>query len=172
MIEAIEQGNIPIAFDLINQHFPALAAQDLVPNGVPPSNDTEATKLHMILFKLKCQRFIEIIRSTTPASELEAIRYAQTYLKATNHALKEKVKEVTALIAYSDPYQSQSKHLLTQERREQLAMEVNHVLLAQCNLPTQTSIEKITRQYTLVEEELEKTTVQLPECIHREKMAI
>lgn len=105
-----------------------MASLDNIPNSTPP-NDHEAIKLHAVLFKLKCQRFIEIIRSTTPSSELEAIRYAQTHLKATSSELKEKVKEVTALIAYADPHQSQSKHLLTQERREQLAKEVNDVLL-------------------------------------------
>lgn len=129
MTDAIEQGDILEAFDLIKKHFPALAAQDLVPNSPTPVNDPEAAQLHTVLFKLKCQRFIEIIRSTTASSELEAIRYAQTHLKATNTELKEKVKEVTALIAYADPQQSQSKHLLTQERREQLAKEVNNVLL-------------------------------------------
>lgn len=167
MTEAIEQGDIPEAFNLINKHFPVLAAQD----NLQPNGSAEATKLHMILFKLKCQRFIEIIKSS---SELEAIRYAQIHLKPTNNQLKEnQVKEVTALIAYVDPYQSQSKHLLTQERRQQLAKEVNHVLLAQCNLPIQTSIEKITRQYSLVEEELEKSNINSPTVItQREKLAI
>lgn len=83
----------------------------------------------MVLFKLKCQRFIEIIRSATPTSSMEALRYAQTYLKPNHGIFKEKVNEVTALIAYADPHQSHSKHLLTQERRDQLAIEVNHVLL-------------------------------------------
>ncbi|GAA5815734.1 hypothetical protein MFLAVUS_009248 [Mucor flavus] len=171
LTDAIEQGDILEAFALIKTHFPVLASLDNVPNSKPP-NDLEAIKLHTVLFKLKCQRFIEIIRSTTPSSELEAIRYAQTHLKATNSELKEKVKEVTALIAYADPHQSQSKHLLTQERREQLAKEVNDVLLAQCNLPVQTSIEKVARQYSLVEEELHKCNVASPARNYREKMAI
>ncbi|GAA5805971.1 hypothetical protein HPULCUR_011498 [Helicostylum pulchrum] len=171
LTDAIEQGDILEAFALIKKHFPVLASLDNVPNSTPP-NDHEAIKLHTVLFKLKCQRFIEIIRSTTPSSELEAIRYAQTHLKATNSELKEKVKEVTALIAYANPHQSQSKHLLTQERREQLAKEVNDVLLTQCNLPVQTSIEKVARQYSLVEEELQKYNVVSPARNYREKMAI
>ncbi|KAG2207499.1 hypothetical protein INT47_004247 [Mucor saturninus] len=167
LTDAIEKGDIPLAFDLINQHFPVLAAQDIL----QPHDTPEATKLHMILFKLKCQRFIEIIKTS---SELEAIRYAQLHLKPANNPWKEsQVKEVTALIAYVDPYQSQSKHLLTQERRQQLAKEVNHVLLAQSQLPIQTSIEKLSRQYALVQEELEQSVINSPTILtQREKMAI
>lgn len=167
MTEAIEGGDIPLAFDLINKHFPVLAAQDTL----QPNSSVEATKLHMILFKLKCQRFIEIIKSS---SELEAIRYAQVHLKPANNQWKEsQIKEVTALIAYVNPYQSQSKHLLTQERRQLLAKEVNHVLLALSNLPVQTSIERISRQYSLVEEELEQSIENSPTIMtQREKMAI
>lgn len=166
LTKAIEQGDIVEAFNLINKHFPILAAQDTLQS----NENVEATKLHMILFKLKCQRFIEIIKS---CSELEAIRYAQLHLKPTNQQKENQIKEVTALIAYVDPYQSQSKHLLTQERREQLAIEVNHVLLTQSNLPIQSSIEKLTRQYSLVQDELEKSNINSPTIItQREKMAI
>ncbi|CAO3623006.1 unnamed protein product [Mucor hiemalis] len=157
LTDAIERGDILEAFELIKKYFPSFAAYDVVPNGIPPPNDPEGEALHMVLFKLKCQRFVEIIRSSTSTSSMEALRYAQTHLKAPQDALKEKVNEVTALIAYTDPHQSRSKHLLSQERRDQLATEVNNVLLAQCNLPVQTSIEKISRQYSVVSEELHKT---------------
>ncbi|KAL7309045.1 hypothetical protein PS15m_011172 [Mucor circinelloides] len=172
LIDAIEQGDIVLAFDLIKRHFPILAAQDLIPNGVPPPNNrAEIAELQDVLFQLKCQRFIEIIR--TSSSTIDAIRYAQTHLRPTNSRSKEQVKEVTALIAYADPRQSQSSHLLSQQRREQLASRVNQILLAQCNLPVQTSIEKISRQYSLVEEELQKSnTATSPVRSHREKMAI
>ncbi|CAO3632303.1 unnamed protein product [Mucor fragilis] len=159
LIDAIEQGDIVLAFDLIKRHFPVLAAQDLIPNGIPPPNSrAEVAEQQDVLFQLKCQRFIEIIR--TSSSTIDAIRYAQIHLKPTNSRSKEQVKEVTALIAYADPRQSQSSHLLGQQRREQLASQVNQILLAQCNLPVQTSIEKISRQYSLVEEELQKTIRQ------------
>lgn len=169
LTNAIERGDIPEAFDLIKKYFPSFAAYDVVPNGIPPPNDPEAEALHMVLFKLKCQRFVEIIRSSTA---MEALRYAQTHLKAPQDALKEKVNEVTALIAYADPHQSRSKHLLSQERRDELAMEVNEVLLAQCNLPVQTSIEKVSRQYTVVTEELHKSNKGSLDHTQREKMAM
>ncbi|CEP14440.1 hypothetical protein [Parasitella parasitica] len=128
LINAIEQGDIVLAFDLIKKHFPILAAQDLIPNGIPPPNNRlEVAELQDVLFQLKCQRFVEIIR--TSSSTIEAIRYAQTHLKPINSRSKEQVKEVTALIAYADPRQSQSSHLLGQDRREQLAERVDRVLL-------------------------------------------
>ncbi|KAI8993422.1 CTLH/CRA C-terminal to lish motif domain-containing protein [Pilobolus umbonatus] len=171
LTQSILQGNIPLAFDLISQHFPTLAAIDISSSALSSANDTLAVDLHLILFKLKCQRFIEIIRSSSPSSEIEAIRYAQTHLKATNNLLKEKVKEVTALIAYANPHESQFKYLLSQERREILANEVNLALLALCNLPKESSIEKIKKQYTLVEEELDKNNT-VTEQNHREKIAM
>lgn len=45
-------------------------------------------------------------------------------------------------------------------------------MIAQCNLPVQTSIEKVARQYSLVEEELQKYNVVSPARNYREKMAI
>jgi hypothetical protein len=111
-------------------------------------------------------------------------------LNPTTSALKEKVKEVTSLIAYTNPQESHAKHLLSQERREQLAVEMNHIILglhknkppcvfvylliyfiiAQCNLPIQTSIEKMSRQISIVNEELSNLNDQ--EFAHREKVAM
>ncbi|KAI8069864.1 CTLH/CRA C-terminal to lish motif domain-containing protein [Gilbertella persicaria] len=149
LIHAVQSGNIELAFDLIHRYFPLLT-QDSV---------------HAV-FKLKCQQFIEIIRFS---SELEAIQYAQLHLKTTHPYHKELVKEVTALIAYADPHISQSRYLLTQEKREQIASELNDALLVYCNLPIQTSMERLTRQYSVITEELEKTTSN---CSFREKLAI
>lgn len=127
LTKAIERGDIVLAFELIKTHFPALAAYDLISNSIPPLTDPLATDLQDILVRLRCQRFVEIIR--TSSSTLEAIRYAQSHLKPTNSIAKERVKEVTALIAYVDPHQSQSSYLLSQQRRDDLAAQVNHAVL-------------------------------------------
>ncbi|OBZ91283.1 Glucose-induced degradation protein 8 [Choanephora cucurbitarum] len=156
LVQAVRKGDITLAFELIQQYFPSLT-QDSIPSS------------EHVLFKLKCQQFIEIIRSSCPTSELEAIRYAQMHLKPIHSRDKELVKEVTALIAYTDPYKSQSKYLLTQERREQLASELNYTLLAYCDLPVETSIEKLTKQYSVVQQELEDCSSN---CSYREKLAI
>ncbi|CEG68945.1 hypothetical protein RMATCC62417_05103 [Rhizopus microsporus] len=109
--DSIEQGEIHRALKVIKDHFPALLEHD---------------ELQHISFRLRCQHFIEIIRS---GSEMEAILYAQKYLKPVRHEFKEQVREVTSLIAYSDPFQSQSKHLMSQQRRDRLAHEVNCAIL-------------------------------------------
>ncbi|KAI8988289.1 CTLH/CRA C-terminal to lish motif domain-containing protein [Mycotypha africana] len=167
IIAAIETGDINLAFALIKKSFPTIAVHNLIPNGVPPPNDNEAIKIHNILFQLKCQQFIEIIRTSTVQ---QALRYAQVNLRPTNATTTKLVEEVTTLIAYTDPYQSQVGHLLAQDRRSQLATEVNHILLAHCNLPIQTSIERLSRQMLLVEEELAKEDESSIDI--REKMSI
>ncbi|KAG1472322.1 hypothetical protein G6F56_001602 [Rhizopus delemar] len=111
-MDYIEQGRLEDAFEVIDQHFSFLFEQ----------KDSET-----VLFKLRCQHFIEIIRS---GLELDAICYAQKYLNPTQQDLKEQVRQVTALIAYKDPLQSQSRHLMLPERRLVLAKEVNSSLLS------------------------------------------
>lgn len=128
MFDAVSQGDILSAFVIIKNYFPKVAAHELIPNGVLPTDDFEAIQLQNILFEMRCQQFIEIIRSPS-SNVLEAIQYAQNYLKPINAESKELVKEVTALIAYEDPYVSQSSHLLSQERRDKLAEQVNTIIL-------------------------------------------
>lgn len=97
------------------------------------------------------------------------------------------VYEVSSLVAYEDPSKSGQAHLLSQDRRRQLADEVNCVvlgniynkiwlikniteicftfnffilicfffyILAYCNMPEYTSIERLQRQYEVVKQEL------------------
>ncbi|RCH96750.1 Ran-binding protein 9 [Rhizopus azygosporus] len=140
--DSIGQGEIHRALKVIKDHFPALLEHD---------------ELQHISFRLRCQHFIEIIRS---GSEMEAILYAQKYLKPVRHEFKEQVREVTSLIAYSDPFQSQSKHLMSQQRRDKLAYEVNCAILDLHCLSDESTIEKIQRQYAVVTDELERIDIK------------
>ncbi|ORE22295.1 hypothetical protein BCV71DRAFT_172055 [Rhizopus microsporus] len=140
--DSIEQGEIHRALKVIEDHFPALLEHD---------------ELQHISFRLRCQHFIEIIRS---GSEMEAILYAQKYLKPVRHEFKEQVREVTSLIAYSDPFQSQSKHLMSQQRRDRLAHEVNCAILDLHCLSDESTIEKVQRQYAVVTDELERIDIK------------
>lgn len=106
--------------------FPTVAAYDSVPNGVLPPNDPKAILSQEVLFRLKCQRFVEIIRSR---ATMDAIQYAQINLKPKNHKQRELIKEITTLIAYEDPSTSQSSYLLRQERLDSLAEQVHDVIL-------------------------------------------
>lgn len=128
LYDAILNGNIPQAFTLIHRHFPALAAYDTQD---PMKLEIEQQKkidtdLQYIIFKLRCQQFIEIVRTS---SEIEAIQFAQAHLKPMHKDYRDLTNEVASLIAYPDPHNASCSHLLSQERRRQLADEVNKVVL-------------------------------------------
>ncbi|KAI9264280.1 CTLH/CRA C-terminal to lish motif domain-containing protein [Phascolomyces articulosus] len=137
LYDAILSGDIPRAFDVINQHFPTLAMHDPQrvsqqqhnPDSMALENEVQqqnVSHLQRILFKLRCQQFVEIIRSS---KEVDAIRFAQTHLRQQHKEFQELTNEVASLIAYPDPQNSKSGYLLSQERRLQLADEVNNVVL-------------------------------------------
>ncbi|KAI7853226.1 CTLH/CRA C-terminal to lish motif domain-containing protein [Circinella umbellata] len=159
LYDAILGGDIPRAFDVINQHFPTLAMHDPQqsrPESMTVGNDNQnVSQLQRILFKLRCQQFIEIIRSST---EVEAIRFAQTHLRPQHKEFQELTNEVASLIAYPDPHNSNSSHLLSQERRLQLADELNTIVLSLSNLRNESSLERLYKQNNVVETELAKYT--------------
>ena len=131
LYDAILNGNIPQAFTLIHRHFPALAAydtQDPMKLEIEQQNNHSIdTDLQYIIFKLRCQQFIEIVRTS---NEMEAIQFAQTHLKPMHKDYHDLTKQVASLIAYPNPHNDAScSHLLSQERRRQLADEVNKVVL-------------------------------------------
>ncbi|KAI8147645.1 CTLH/CRA C-terminal to lish motif domain-containing protein [Fennellomyces sp. T-0311] len=167
LYDAILNGDIPRAFDVINQHFPALAMHE---NGMETECNGDVPHLQYILFKLRCQQFIEIVRSS---NEVEAIRFAQTHLRPQHKEFQELTNEVASLIAYRDPLNSNSSHLLSQERRLQLADEVNNIVLSLSNLRHETSLERIYKQGELVEGELAKYENDASgDKVDRERMAM
>ncbi|KAI8909587.1 CTLH/CRA C-terminal to lish motif domain-containing protein, partial [Gorgonomyces haynaldii] len=110
-----------------------------------------------ILFALKCQLFIELIKTDTA----QALEFAQKDLgQFANVSQKtdDLLQDVLSLIAYPDPQQSPVAHLLTQERREQVADEVNEYIIRSFGLSQQTCVEKIARQATVVRSALHSET--------------
>lgn len=90
------------------------------------ANKEDKMRTYRVLFKLRCQHFIEIVRSS---NEVEAIRYAHQYLRPLQNLYQDMITEVASLIAYAKPEQSNQAHLLSQDRRQQLAEEVNCIAL-------------------------------------------
>ncbi|CAO3600060.1 unnamed protein product [Absidia cylindrospora] len=165
--EAIERGDIPTAFDLIQKRFPGLVQDSN--NIMDGLADNEKIWADRVLFKLKCQQFVEIIRSS---SEVEAIRYAQQNLQPMNEDYQDMITEVASLIAYTNPGQSNQAHLLSQDRRRQLADEVNGIILAYCKMPKQTAMEKLQKQYQVVQQVLQSTKKMRGKTYHRDKRII
>ncbi|KAI8093015.1 CTLH/CRA C-terminal to lish motif domain-containing protein [Halteromyces radiatus] len=183
LYDAIERGDIPKAFDLIQQRFPGLLrnnplasnnnnddSNDMNANGVISKlEDQETERIGRVLFKLRCQQFIEIVRSST---EVEAIRYAQQYLRPMHKEYQDMITEVASLIAYADPEKSNQAHLLSQDRRRQLADEVNCVVLAHCKMPEHTAIERLQQQYELVQQELQLSKKANDKTSNRDKLSM
>ncbi|KAI7902691.1 CTLH/CRA C-terminal to lish motif domain-containing protein [Cokeromyces recurvatus] len=147
---AIKQGNIEMALHIIRNHFPLLAMHE----SISPSHPSFIPHLRSVLFQLKCQHFIEIIRCVTPSSFAEALSYAQAHLRPASDEDRIYLDQVTPLIAYEDPYQSPSSHLLTQDARDQLAIYVNHVLMVLRNMPLTSGVERILMQIDVVKDQL------------------
>lgn len=84
-------------------------------------------KSHYILYKLRCQQFIETLRSS---GDLQAIQFAQYYLRPCHKLYTELTNSVTTLIAYTDFVENdKTKDLLSQKRRDDIADEVNEMIL-------------------------------------------
>ncbi|SAM03897.1 hypothetical protein [Absidia glauca] len=179
---AIEAGDIPKAFDLIQKRFPGLVQNtifdancdnegvgiDMMDATMDAAKD-DKMRTYRVLFKLRCQHFIEIVRSS---NEVEAIRYAHQYLRPLQNLYQDMITEVASLIAYAKPEQSNQAHLLSQDRRQQLAEEVNCIALAYCNMPEQTSIEKLQQQCQVVQQELEAMKKMDEKTSNRDKLAV
>jgi hypothetical protein len=118
---SIQSGDIPKAFDLLKQHFPVL---------ISPA-DASSRK---VLFRLNCQRFIEIVRL---GETLEALKFAQTTLRALSNDLSingtpeeiETLSTISSLIAYQNPDQSPIAKYLDQSYRDNTADIVNNAVL-------------------------------------------
>ncbi|ORZ09305.1 CTLH/CRA C-terminal to lish motif domain-domain-containing protein [Absidia repens] len=170
--EAIERGDIPTAFDLIQRRFPGLLQHisnrnDVV--NVDGLTENEKIWADRVVFKLKCQQFIETVRSS---NEVEAIRYAQQNLWPMNEYYQDMITEVAPLIVYTNPEQSSQAYLLSQDCRRQLADEVNDIILAYCKMPKQTAMEMLQKQYQVVQQELQSTKKMYNKFCIRDKRII
>ncbi|KAF7730056.1 Ran-binding protein 9 [Apophysomyces ossiformis] len=141
LYQAILNGEIPRAFGLLDHHFPSISRC--------PS--------HKTMFKLRCQEFIEIVRS---CSIIQAIEFAQRHIKPMHSLYPEETIEVSSLIAYPDPFHSCSRYLLSQDRRQHLADEVNRVILEWCHFATESALERVSKQDVLVRNEWENSKQQ------------
>lgn len=114
---AIRQGDIEKAFDLIEHHFPILIKAPYQPKSSGP---------HYVLYKLRCQQFIETLRSF---GEIKAIQFAQHYLRPHHTLYSDLTNSVTCLIAYENLENDKTKEITSQSRRDIVADQVNEMIL-------------------------------------------
>jgi len=102
-----------------------------------------------VLFFLRCQAFIELIRRKEP---LEAIAYAQKHLgryrSDQDAARVGQLQNVVALLAYDEPHDSEAplSHLMAPQQRESVADALNSAVLHEAGGSPQSGIERLLRQ--------------------------
>lgn len=87
-----------------------------------------------VLFRLNCQRFIEIVRS---GETLDALKFAQTTLRSMSSELSsngtpeevEALSSISSLIAYQNPSESPVGKYLEQAYRDETAEITNNAVL-------------------------------------------
>lgn len=89
-------------------------------------DQSKLPKSHYTLYKLRCQQFVEALRTS---GEIEAIQFAQYYLRPCHKLYPDLTNSVTTLIAYENLENENVKDLLSQQRRDSIADEVNEMIL-------------------------------------------
>ncbi|CAG8691503.1 16211_t:CDS:2 [Acaulospora morrowiae] len=149
--EYIIAGNIPAALLLCQATFPKVVAVD--------EDDLATSRSTEMRFKLHLQQFIETVRA---GNSEEALMFALTELrKYTEHGdpnekkkYRDSLDEVISIIAYTEPENSPSAKFFAQTRRDQLADEINSMILSYDNQMNESALERIIKQATVVREYL------------------
>ena len=127
LIELITQGSIGEAIELTTRIFPKIFETS-----------------REIVFRLKCQQLIELIRMGLSKHRLiESQQYYQeilgfgldlqnefTSVRSENTGFRNRLKEVFSLLAYRNPYESPIKYLLDDEERKSIAYALNDTIIS------------------------------------------
>ncbi|CAG8495114.1 5229_t:CDS:2, partial [Paraglomus occultum] len=149
--ELIISGDIPSALSLCQKKFPRVVSSAAGHEWTTPQSIE-------MCFKLHCQQFVEIVRA---GETTEALSFAQEVLRpyteidvANEDKYASALRGVIPLIAYREPETSPVGSHLSQTCRDKLADDVNSAILSFYNLPSQSAIERIVRQSTVIRDNL------------------
>jgi hypothetical protein len=157
LMKLVIQGDIDEAIQLTTEYFPK----------------TFET-YREVLFLLRCQQFMEHIKlgiqhrpviTTDPSYIRETLRFGLDLFKDFNTLGMDKVQfekqleETISTLAYKDPSQSPVKHLLLDEKRQQMAYCLNNAILSSYfqSKFSHSPLGRLTLQTQLVLQELGKT---------------
>eukprot|EP00252_Welwitschia_mirabilis_P018038 TRINITY_DN40208_c0_g1_i1.p1 TRINITY_DN40208_c0_g1~~TRINITY_DN40208_c0_g1_i1.p1 ORF type:complete len:216 (+),score=31.13 TRINITY_DN40208_c0_g1_i1:294-941(+) len=126
------EGNALKAIELTNQLAPELLQQN-----------------QDLLFDLLTLHFVELVRKRNCTDALE---FAQNELSqfGRQDKYREKLADCMTLLVYEDPEKSPMFYFLSPDYRQGIADSLNRAILANANLPSYTSIERIIQQVTVV----------------------
>jgi len=142
IMELICMGNIPEAISSVNSAFPTLLQKNVD-----------------VYFRLQSQWFIELIRQKKVT---EALKFAQNELSSfasKDKKFMEYLQDTFALIAYDEPEMSPVASYLSEGQKEEVAEAVNTAILESLSLPSNSPIERIVKQITVIKETLYQDSV-------------
>eukprot|EP00051_Salpingoeca_urceolata_P001624 m.42554 g.42554 ORF g.42554 m.42554 type:complete len:413 (+) comp11555_c0_seq3:227-1465(+) len=134
----VTEGKLAEAIAAVQQHYPTLLE-----------------KQPDLLFRLECQRFVELVSTQTASGQqsdegLEQLmsfgRQLQAMCPADMDDGKQLLQEIFSLLAYPDPRVGPMAFVLDPARREPLAVALNSAILGSLGLPSEPPLENIVRQ--------------------------
>eukprot|EP01104_Vermistella_antarctica_P001748 TRINITY_DN1186_c2_g1_i2.p1 TRINITY_DN1186_c2_g1~~TRINITY_DN1186_c2_g1_i2.p1 ORF type:complete len:423 (-),score=49.81 TRINITY_DN1186_c2_g1_i2:137-1405(-) len=138
--DAVLSGDVNTAMTMVDDLYPGLL-----------------TKNQGLLFQLKCQKFIEMIRARRPFAETQA--YAVTELQpyeVQSIAHKKALEEIYSILAYGDDQIASCPmaYLMDTHRRHPLASRLNSTILDGMSLPQVAGLERSLQQGILCRNQL------------------
>eukprot|EP00163_Fabomonas_tropica_P015870 TRINITY_DN28717_c0_g1_i1.p1 TRINITY_DN28717_c0_g1~~TRINITY_DN28717_c0_g1_i1.p1 ORF type:complete len:485 (-),score=81.42 TRINITY_DN28717_c0_g1_i1:181-1635(-) len=146
--KAVLAGDIQRAVDLTNQVSPQILAND-----------------RQLLFKLKCQQFVELIQQRPLEETMKFGREELSSFEAGS-AESNAAQEVFSLLAYPKPSESPVAYLLEASRREPVANALNSAILVFQKKPAIPVLERLVKQVSLCSDELANSNVPYARYSH------
>ena len=138
--QLVVSGNITDAMRQVDENYPGLfvSRPDL-------------------LFRIKEQHFVEMVRLQEPTEEL--LKYCQGELQSRSPRESAGSGEVLSLLAYEEPDSSPVSHLLLPERRIAVAEVLNSAILEFQNEPKESRLRRLCEHALVVGETLHANEV-------------
>ncbi|XP_024360592.1 uncharacterized protein [Physcomitrium patens] len=107
-----------------------------------------------VLFHLKCQKFIEMIRSGDDEATMTFGRTELSEFDAESEEDRQHYREVISLLAYPRPESSPLRHLILPSRRQSVAESLNQAILISQDKPALPALEMLHKQIVVTKEVL------------------
>ncbi|KIZ01764.1 hypothetical protein MNEG_6194 [Monoraphidium neglectum] len=138
--DAVCAGRLEEALQQVDQHY-GLPALDASPG---------------LSFRLKVQRFLELVRARAPPQSILEYGRAQLAPAAAGPEDEELLSDAVSLLAYAEPEASPCGTLLLPGARAELGDRLNGALLAARGRPLAPALERLYRQAAVTLDELRR----------------
>lgn len=105
-----------------------------------------------VLFQLKCQKFIEMIKSGDDEATMSYGRTELSEFDAESEEDKQHLQDVISLLAYPRPEISPLRHLIQPSRRQAVADSLNQAILIAQDKPALPALEMLHKQIVVTKD--------------------